>query len=132
MLEIIPNWHPIFVHFTVTFITVIAILQLDCNFTAGDLVKTQERKHGLHVMVAKNTDDHHLRIGVGDFIHRLGRLQQCGPRCSVTHGNDRSQKLGLHHSYCVFVSRHLVFCEKRLATIRSGYAVNCQRRSGGL
>jgi len=28
MLEIIPNWHPIFVHFTVTFITVIAILQL--------------------------------------------------------------------------------------------------------
>ena len=28
MLEIIPNWHPIFVHFTVTFITVMAILQL--------------------------------------------------------------------------------------------------------
>jgi len=28
MLEIIPNWHPIFVHFTVTFISVMAILQL--------------------------------------------------------------------------------------------------------
>ncbi len=28
MLEIIPNWHPIFVHFTVTFISVMAALQL--------------------------------------------------------------------------------------------------------
>ncbi len=28
MLEIIPNWHPIFVHFTVTFISVMAVLQL--------------------------------------------------------------------------------------------------------
>jgi uncharacterized membrane protein len=43
MLEIIPNWHPIFVHFTVALLTVAAALQLAAGFIGGEELREQWR-----------------------------------------------------------------------------------------
>lgn len=43
MIEIIPNWHPIFVHFTVALLSVAAILMLVACFFGSDALRDQLR-----------------------------------------------------------------------------------------
>ena len=43
MIEIIPNWHPIFVHFTVALLSVAALLKLGTFFIGSDALRDQWR-----------------------------------------------------------------------------------------
>ena len=43
MIEIIPNWHPIFVHFTVALISVAALLKLGTYVVGNDAIREQLR-----------------------------------------------------------------------------------------
>ena len=41
MIEIIPNWHPIFVHFTVSMLSIAAGLHVLSHFVPGTTLKAQ-------------------------------------------------------------------------------------------
>lgn len=41
MIEIAPNWHPVFVHFTVALLSVAAFLKLACLFVGSESLRAQ-------------------------------------------------------------------------------------------
>jgi len=43
MIEIIPNWHPVFVHFTVALLSVGVLLKFGCYFTGSESLREQLR-----------------------------------------------------------------------------------------